>query len=129
MIQLGWQNISIFLSTANPFHILYLSVGLLNGHISPYLVSSHELSPPCNKAFSNRRSNESAAWAGGPVAIKALQATASPLAILTVGSSAPFSHAVVSHRLLSHLKTCTKKWKKEKSLETIPKENVGRGKL
>ena len=80
MIQSGWQNISIFLSTANPLHILYLSQELLNGHIPAELVSSLELSPLCNKPFTNRQSNESAALAERPVAIMALQATASPSA-------------------------------------------------
>lgn len=108
MIQLGWQNISIFLSTANPLHILYLRQELLNGHIPAYLVSSLELSPPCNKPFTNSQSNESAALAERPVTIMALQATASPLAILTDGRSAPFNHSGVSHTLLSHLQTALK---------------------
>ena len=58
MIQLSWQNISIFLCTASLPHTLYLSRRLLNGHIPPYLVSCLELSPPRNKPVTNRQGNE-----------------------------------------------------------------------
>lgn len=73
MIQLGWQNISVFLSTANPLHTLHLTRRLLNGPIAARLVSSLELSPP----RANRQGNEYDARAESPLTIMALQANAS----------------------------------------------------
>ena len=99
MIQLGWQNISIF--SLLP-HTLHLSLGLLNGHIAAYLVSSLELSPPRYKPFTNRQSNENAVRAERPVAITALQTNASPLAFLTDGSS-PFSTVLYFHTRCFHV--------------------------
>lgn len=59
MTRLRWQNTSVFLSTADPFHILYLK-GCLMGFPLPS-VSSLELPPPCDTPFTNGPGNEDAA--------------------------------------------------------------------
>lgn len=119
MIQLGWQNISIILSTANPLHTLYLSLRLLNWHIPAHLVFSLELSPPCNNPVPNRQGNKNAARAEWPLAIIALQAAASD------GRSAPLNSPVVSHMLLSHLQTALELHENQKN----PPETSRRGTL
>lgn len=119
MIQLAWQNIYIFLSTVNPLHIFYLSLGLLNGHTPACLVSSLELSPPCNKPFTNRQSKENAALAERPVPIMALQATASPLSIHRQQLS-PFEPVCSFTQAAFTFTNCTKKWRTSQSPRRRP---------